>query len=161
MSNIWLISDLHLFHQRIIEYAERPFSDVLSMNKAIIDNWKATVSKKDKVFVLGDIGFSASGKLDKIIFNLPGYKVLIRGNHDKSFTDSKLMNMGFKEIYKYPIILEKKYILSHAPLDLELGDFKNIHGHLHQKFMDEPNYINISVENINYTPVNFEILKLL
>jgi len=159
-NKIFMISDTHFHHKRIIEYADRPFANVLSMNKAIIKNWNAVVSKNDKVFHIGDIGFGTTEDMIKIFRQLNGYKILIRGNHDKRFSDGALIKIGFSEIYKYPIILEEFYMISHAPLFLNNNmPYVNIHGHIHEKTMEGGNYFNVCVEHINYTPIEFKTIK--
>ena len=35
----------------------------------------------------------------------------------------------------------------------------NIHGHVHANTLSDSLYINVSVENINYTPIDFEEIK--
>ena len=80
----WLTADLHLGHVNIIEYCDRPFSDVDSMNEAIVERWNQTVAAEDRVLVLGDV---AMGRIDdtlKIARRLNGVKVLLTGNHDRS-----------------------------------------------------------------------------
>ena len=48
--NLWLTSDLHLFHSNIIKYCNRPYSNCFSMNKDIID----TINKKIHKTKLGN-----------------------------------------------------------------------------------------------------------
>jgi len=50
------------------------------------------------------------------------------------------------------------YILSHIPLhDSQKQRFRgNIHGHIHEKNLPDPWYYNISVEQIDYTPITLE-----
>ena len=157
---IYMISDTHFHHKRIIEYADRPFKNVLSMNKIIMDNWNDIVSKDDKVFHMGDIGFGKTEEMMKIFRKLNGTKILIRGNHDKRFTDSALHKIGFSEVYKYPIIIEGFYILSHAPVFLNKSmPYVNIHGHIHEKSIVGANYVNASVEHTNYKPFSFNSVK--
>lgn len=67
----WIISDTHFSHAKIIEYCNRPFRNVEQMNETIIARWKGAVKPEDVVYHLG-------------ISQLPGKKILIRGNHDKS-----------------------------------------------------------------------------
>ncbi len=43
---IYYISDLHLFHDKIIKKYNRPFSSIEEMHDCIIKNWRNTVKKK-------------------------------------------------------------------------------------------------------------------
>jgi calcineurin-like phosphoesterase family protein len=94
----------------------------------------------------------------KNIFDaLNGVKVLIKGNHDK-FKASQYLQI-FKDIRAYGIL--DKYLLSHIPIHPEsLSRWSaNIHGHLHGNKINDPKYINVSVEQINYTPISLEELN--
>ena len=160
MSKIWIVSDTHFNHKRIIEYASRPFDNIIQMNKTLVKNWNELVKKEDKVFHLGDIGFGTTEEMQKFFQNMNGYKILIRGNHDKRFSDGALRKIGFSEIYKYPIIIQEFYMLSHAPLFLNNAmPYVNIHGHIHEKSIIGANYINACVEHTNYKPINFNSIK--
>jgi calcineurin-like phosphoesterase family protein len=69
------------------------------------------------------------------------------------------MDVGFDEVYPYPIVYEGKYILSHAIVDMFRGSaFINIHGHIHNLESGIPNCINVSVEATGYKPVLLEEL---
>jgi calcineurin-like phosphoesterase family protein len=54
MEKIWLITDTHFYHDRIIELAHRP----KNYHELIINNWKWLVNEDDTVIHLGDIYFS-------------------------------------------------------------------------------------------------------
>jgi calcineurin-like phosphoesterase family protein len=159
MNYIW--SDLHLNHEAVLRYENRPFNSVQEMNKTLIKNWRETVSSKDTIFNLGDVSFKTTkDELEKIIKNLPGKKVLILGNHDRSKSLSWWRDVGFDEVYPYPIIYEGFFMLSHEPLYIcpEMP-YVNIHGHTHGECFD--NYVqrmNVSVENIEYKPVSLDDL---
>lgn len=156
----FFISDLHFGHENVIRYENRPFKNGKDMEESIIKNWNKTVSKKDMIFILGDISFLNVEETTKIIAKLNGRKCLIMGNHDtKSVKAYELM--GFEFVSKYPIIIDKFYICSHEPLYLcHSMPYANIHGHIHSKRMEGGNYFNVSVEQINYTPINFDAIKL-
>ena len=63
---------------------------------------------------------------------------------------------------KYPIIYEKFWMLSHEPLYVNKNmPYCNIHGHIHSLKCDSKHYFNVSVECINYKPINFEKIKKL
>lgn len=152
---IFVISDSHFNHGNIIKYCNRPFETIDEMNNTMIKNWNSVVSNDDKVFHLGDVGLGGREKTEAIIKSLKGRKVLIRGNHD-NFTDSAYLNMGFEEVYKYPIIWNNFIMMSHRPLELsETTPFFNLYGHIHtdERYQDTKTSKCVSVERINYTPL--------
>jgi calcineurin-like phosphoesterase family protein len=56
-------------------------------------------------------------------------------------------------------------ILSHCPVHPQELTYKrahyNIHGHVHENSLDDPKYINVCAEMIDYTPVEFsKLIKL-
>ena len=157
----FLIADPHFWHTNIIKYENRPFADVAEMNGVISENWKNIVSKKDKIFILGDFGFAAFWATVAMIANLPGHKLLIMGNHDRDHSAAWWLRAGMNEVSRYPIIYKKFYILSHEPLYInEHMPYINIHGHIHSKKMEGSQYRNVSVEHTRYSPVPMEeILK--
>lgn len=108
-------SDTHFGHKNIIEYCQRPFKTVDEMNQVLIDNWNAVVKPEDTIYHLGDVAFLKQEAAYKIIQQLNGNKILIRGNHDKG---AGAMNaMGFPEVHdKLQIEINgQKLWLSHYP----------------------------------------------
>jgi len=161
MSKIFVISDTHFCHEKIIDYASRPFSSCAEMDSAIVKNWNSVVKDNDIVFHLGDIGFSRRSQLIEILKNLKGRKKLVKGNHD-IFPDSFYLDNGFEWVSKYPIIVNDFYILSHAPVWLSpVMPYVNIHGHIHQNKLEYDGYVNVSVEHINYTPILLDKIRSL
>jgi calcineurin-like phosphoesterase family protein len=76
-------SDLHLNHLKIIQYVNRPFSDVVEMNEKIIDNWNSKIGKKDLVYHLGDLGFFKKYEdCERMVQRLNGKIINVKGNHD-------------------------------------------------------------------------------
>jgi len=150
---IW--SDLHLSHKNIISYCNRPFETVEQMNETLLNNWRNTVGKNDTIFNLGDFCFNWNGQfLKQTLEKLPGYKVLILGNHDRRYKIQWWQDIGFDEVYPYPVIYKKWYILSHENVFLnEQLPYINIHGHLHQNSLDAKCYVNVCVENTSYKPI--------
>ena len=149
MSNVFFISDLHFGHKRIIEFSGehgRKGSNYEEHDEWIIDSWNSIITKRDLVWVLGDV---AMGKTDNGIYNLSkisrlnGTKRLILGNHDLLSVD---------QYHRYFEIVSgfskyKKYWLSHSPIHpIELRGKKNIHGHVHHRDIGDENYINVCVE---------------
>ena len=158
-SKIWLISDFHLYHKAIIKYTERPFSSIEEMNHKLIINWNSIVKNDDRVFFLGDFCLAGKEQIISCGQQLKGRKILICGNHDSGSLKT-YFEAGFEQISKYPLLLENEYLLSHEPI--KDCKYKNIHGHIHNhplSFDNPENYFNVSVENINYTPISFEKIK--
>ena len=162
--NTYLISDTHFDHFNIIGYCDRPFTNVKAMNEHIITNWNKTVKGDDRVFFLGDFCLGGSDKIKHFAGALNGRKHIIFVNDDRS---TKLYyEAGFEAVYKFPIIFEGFYILSHQPQFLNAHiPYVNIHGHIHNTQQELINvdgknlYYNVSVECINYTPINFSKIK--
>ena len=153
MAQVFITSDTHFGHANIIKYAGRPFDSVEEMDEALVENWNSVVKQGDKVYHLGDVTMN-SKSLD-ILSRLNGRKVLIKGNHDiqklKFYTPHFYDIRGCHEL--------GNFILTHIPVaisqKLRYSD-GNIHGHLHEKSMEDPWYINVSVEQTNYTPISFD-----
>ena len=153
---LFIIADPHFGHKNVITYCSRPFSSVENMDRELIKRWNNTVSKKDKVFFLGDFALDKA-TIQKIAPQLNGMKTLVKGNHD-SYPDEFYSSCGFKEVSKYPILVQGFYLMSHEPLLLsQTTPYFNFHGHVHNdaKYIDTPTSKCVSVERIDYTPYCF------
>ena len=82
-------SDLHLGHQNIITYTNRPFSSVEEMNEGLINNWNGVVSNDDDVYILGDLCMGKINETLPLVELLKGNKKLIPGNHDRCWFGGK------------------------------------------------------------------------
>lgn len=148
---VYFIADTHFGHENIIKYCNRPFKTALDMNNTLIKNWNRVVSNKDIVYHLGDLALCSNEVLEPIIKVLNGKKILIRGNHD-SKSIATYENVGLTVLRNPPILLkEHGLILSHIPLpDTSIpGDYINIHGHIHNKLLNEVSYHN-QLEMLEY-----------
>ena len=170
MSDTWVISDTHFNHANILTFTDRTtgeyvrkFDNVKQMNECMIDNWNSVVKQGDKVYHLGDVFFGPKDDFKSIWPKLNGSKSLIVGNHD----DIKFLSAGgfFKSVYMWRIFREHKLLMSHVPIhesELEWiagGGVLNVHGHIHQNPTPSGPYRNVSVEVIDYTPINIEELS--
>lgn len=164
MGNVWVTADQHFNHGNIIKYENRPFSDVEQMNKFMIEAWNSVVVKDDKVIVLGDFGFGGSDFISDTLNKLRGNKVLVMGNHDRSRSVKKWMELGFQAVYDYPIVYDTCYILSHAPIAglIECVHFHNVFGHVHGNpeidTVSDKGFC-VSVERHEYKPVLWQDIK--
>lgn len=183
MADIYVISDTHFGHANIIYKftPPRPFNTITEHDQALIDNWNSVVRPQDHVYHLGDVCMKKYHL--GIVKKLNGHKRLVRGNHD-IFRTRDYIDVGFEEIYGVRVFLPNTQqnktglVLTHIPLHPNHipGGFKNVHGHLHLNkvlkeievetgigmstdFVPDDTYINVSCEQINYTPVLLESLR--
>lgn len=148
--SVYFAADLHLGHKNIHKY--RPEYETPELHdQAILDMLNDSVTKRGIYYLLGDVAFTqeAISSLSKV--NAYGNIRIILGNHDieRGVKVEDWVNAGFKDIYslkKY-----KEFWLSHAPLHPdELRGKINIHGHTHNKSMQDSRYVCVSLEQTNY-----------
>lgn len=171
--NIWVVSDTHYNHEKILTFYDykdrrvRNFDNVDQMNECILDSWNSVVKPGDIVYHLGDVFFGDQEKFKKDWPKFNGSKRLIVGNHD----DIKFLSSGsfFKKVSMWRMFPEFGLMLSHVPLHVSslwrgkdaTNPLFNVHGHIHTMESPEGGYKNVSVEAINYTPVNIEELRVI
>ena len=153
-------SDLHLGHVNMS--IKREFNSIEEYHELIIKNWNEKISKKDTVYILGDI--TNERKHDyNILDALKGIKIVIPGNHDRRQDIQELS----KHVHNVsgPILYKSNFWLTHIPIHPScLGNKINIHGHIHDKLIYhvdnyiDKRYINVCMENINYIPKTLDEL---
>jgi calcineurin-like phosphoesterase family protein len=81
VSSIWLTSDTHFSHAKIL--ASRPqFRSIEEHDETLIDNWNRVVRRGDRVYHHGDVALGKPEPIAKLIRRLNGQIYLISGNHD-------------------------------------------------------------------------------
>ena len=154
MINRFVCSDLHFSHKNMA--IKRGFKTIEEHDQLIIDNWNSVVKKNDIVYLLGDISMEKRAPY-ALLEKLHGIIYVTLGNHDRLQDTPYLLNYvnGVSSCFEY-----KGYILTHIPIHpSEMDRFRgNIHGHLHDKIILDDRYINVSLERINYTPINLELI---
>lgn len=170
MSDIWVISDTHFGHRNIIEYCDRPFKNTMQMNMAIRDNWNSVVKDGDIVYHLGDVymGWNEPQDIGQFLASLRGRKRLVLGNHDVG--KDVVLHKAFQKIMVWRMFPEFGILLTHVPVhhstlnrgpieDPMAKRLRNVHGHIHEKPSPSMDHRNVSVEQINYRPINIEELR--
>lgn len=173
--NIWFTSDTHFFHESIIRFCRRPFSDVQEMNEELIRRWNRTVPPDGIVFHLGDVCMGKARNWESVLPRLNGRINLILGNHDM-----KHVNQGFMGRFEFvtqqmSINVEgQSILLNHNPFLCYGGAYRNtwqLFGHVHSgpfqnKGLDIPRLemlfplqYDVGVDNNDYRPVSFEEVK--
>jgi len=161
----YLISDLHLDHDNIIDYCDRPYNSVEEMNEALVENWNATVDPDDEVLYGGDLTIrsSAAAVLDWLE-ELNGDIVFLMGNHDNTVFEG-LENVSFVEEYTF----EHRgvpFTVVHDPADGPSSPTGwLLHGHHHNNWPDrfpfvdhDTRRVNFSVELLDYRPLAIDRL---
>lgn len=158
----FFISDTHFFHTNILKFTGddgkriRPFDTLEEMHEYMIAKWNSVVKDQDFVYHLGDVTFQYHGAFNNLMSRLKGQKRLIVGNHDKIWNPA--LQMAFQKVDLWKGFKGHNFTASHMPLRLEGlrdGAF-NVHGHTHQRMMEDKRYINVSVEVRDYTPVHID-----
>ena len=162
---VFVIADLHLdtvTNEKSMEvFGNRWQSYIEKIQK----NWTRVVSDDDIVLCLGDFCFGTKDNIPYYTRQLNGRKILIRGNHDR--TKSLYIEAGFQDVMGEYVLhphhsgFNRIILFTHKP---RIGMDKytaNIHGHIHDQLLDPAifeleNYFNVSVENINYTPIELQ-----
>jgi calcineurin-like phosphoesterase family protein len=155
----FVVSDTHFGHKNILTFRDsddgpliRPFVSVEEMDETMVERWNAVVQPGDRVYHLGDVAIHRRAL--PILNRLNGSKVLIKGNHDifklRDYTPY------FDDIRAYKVFPNHGVICSHVPVhsqQLQSRFTLNVHGHLHTRKIEDARYLNVCVENTNYTPV--------
>lgn len=137
---IYVTSDLHFYHEKVIQNCNRPFLDAQEMNEKLILNWNRVVKPEDDVFILGDVTMKGPEKAYAVLSQLVGKKYLVKGNHDvyidkegwKLYQDIFVWVKNYYELYYQNFL----FILFHFPIEEWNQFFKgsiHLHGHQHNQ----------------------------
>jgi len=180
--DIWVISDTHLGHQNILKFTDGAtgnlvrghlFDNIDQMDEYMLEKWNSVVKPGDIVYHLGDVFMGCKDRFKRQWPKFNGSKRLIVGNHD----DIPFLSSGgfFKKVQMWRMFPEFGLMFSHVPLHesnlLRLKEkggkwpedtesLLNVHGHIHQNPSPDGPYRNVSVEAVDYTPVNIEELRV-
>jgi len=130
-NKLFFSSDLHFGHRNILKYCNRPFKDLEEMEEKLIENHNKVVSKKDTIYLLGDISFTSNTKTRAILDKMNGKKHWILGNHD--LRRKPIYDM-FETVNHYLELKKEKIILFHYPIASWNGMARgtiHLHGHSH------------------------------
>lgn len=127
---IWVTTDWHLWS---VEDRRHPYKGDTKLNEWYT-KFCEKLSDDDVVLILGDLCDPQNAnlkKLEEMIRNMPGYKMLCLGNHDE-LSKGQYLDMGFDTVSE-SVILDN-ILFTHKPV--YVNDYMiNIHGHLHTRVM--------------------------
>lgn len=166
---------------------KRGFASVEEHDEAICEGWTRIVTKRDQVWVLGDLALSDWRRALEVVAKLPGDKHLVLGNHDVGHPLAKNYKPFSPRLYLEVFttvqtmatrkIKGERVMLSHFPYD---GDhtFENrfmqsrlrdegawlLHGHTHSNTIlnnDHPKEIHVGVDAWSLMPAPLGAIEML
>lgn len=165
---IYFTSDLHLNHEAAIRMCNRPFETLEEMNLTLINNINAMVKKHDTLYILGDATYKGGLEdANKLISQINGKKILIRGNHDRKYDPTLFDDIrDFLEVHLGCSGQNYSISLMHYPMvEWPKSRHGSIHLHGHQHNGPEYNQrmkeqgirrYDVGVDANNYCPVSLQ-----
>jgi len=174
---LWFTSDIHFFHQNIIQYCNRPWTSADEMNEGIIRNWNEVVGKDHKVFIIGDLAMGGRGKADRLasmLYRMNGELYLIPGNHDSYVLHPPVSD----RLTILPPLFElrvpdkaarggrQRIIMCHYAMKVWNGSHKgnwHLYGHSHHTMPPDYNIkafdVGIDGKGYDYRPISYAQVK--
>ena len=157
MKSVWVGTDWHVWS--VGHTPHHPYQSVSNIRQ-LSDSYANDIQVDDVFIYLGDLcdpAVTDLNELKRLVQNIPGYKILVKGNHDTD-TDYFYRDIGFDEVCDVCVINQVAF--SHFPLKVE-PDMINIHGHLHSEKrsdVDDANHINAYREDYYKHPIEISEL---
>lgn len=163
--DVFVWSDLHLGHENIIKYTQRPFGGIYHMDESLLAHAQATVKDGQWLLFVGDLAmWKEHARVATWMAGCPGRKALVLGNHDlrgreKPARAEDWMALGFEAVADVAVLPAAHGVpelwATHYPMlrsDLP-AQVLNLHGHTHTGTIAGP-YVNACVEQVDYRPQN-------
>ena len=135
---VWLMTDWHIIKYDKVKKIEYP-----NPHQNLILKYASKIQPDDLLIFLGDIcdgEVEDKNKISMLLHQIPGIKILVRGNNDL-FPDSWYTSHGFQ--YITPKFVWNHILFTHRPQD---NQYKiNIHGHIH----NSKTYYNSEISHYN------------
>lgn len=170
-------ADWHLWHQKILLLAGRPFDDIETHNQVIQSNINHRVGPKDHLVIMGDVAFGSASRLSKWLDGLRCKNLhLVNGNHDDTVQTLVKREPGrFKrhgDVLQYqipwpgrdkPVHVFCSHYAHRVWNKSHYGSY-HVYGHSHGTLADDPNArsMDVGVDTNNFRPWSLdEIVALL
>lgn len=170
----FFIGCLHLGHNKMAQW--RGFKSSKEHDELIINNWNKVVTKRDLVFILGDVTMERPDYY-YYLDELNGRKQVVLGNHDLPKHVPDLL----KHVEAVAGMIDYKgFALTHCPIhpnELQFYPEGNIHAHIHHinkipnqycvaeygkgmgTFSTENKYHHVDAKVIDFTPISLEEIR--
>jgi len=156
---IWITADFHFGHTNILEYCNRPWTNIDRMDNHLIQNIREVVRPEDILIINGDLtmyGPDHHRYVEKIVKKIPGTKVLVFGNHDR-LKPRTYITLGFS-LAATSLILPNSILVTHDPAEAIVWpkDKPVLCGHIHELFKVLDNVVNVGVDVHKYYPIELK-----
>ena len=157
----YFTSDTHFGDPRILRIDRRPFPDLPSHDRALIEAWNAEIGPDDEVWHLGDFAAHASRDHCASVFaRLNGIKRLVRGNHDSN----RVLDLPWAESPVESVRISVtdetgqswRLFLAHYAHRAWPGlwrETRHLYGHTHATLPDTTRSCDVGVDAWDFSPV--------
>lgn len=152
-------ADPHFGHDRIIDFAGRPFQSAHEMDSKILNNINTLVQPDDDLWILGDFGLGVTARKDRYLENIHaqinGRTHLVIGNHD----NQRVLDLPWTSTHRLAEIKDgtRQVTLCHYPMltwNKARRGATMLFGHVHQTWKGSRNCINVGVDVWDFKPVS-------
>jgi calcineurin-like phosphoesterase family protein len=169
--NIFITSDEHYGHERIIQYVNRPFTSVEEQTETMIERHNKAVPDKSSNLTIhaGDMFWNTMRpeKASEILYRLHGKHAFIYGNHDELLERTEWMHpqfewmVGTNKASGTHIVHWQNHtiVINHFAMRTWEKSHKgswHVFGHSHQELPPYGKSFDIGVEGHNYAPWSLE-----
>jgi calcineurin-like phosphoesterase family protein len=173
---LYLTSDEHYSHKKILQYQKRPFASLQEMNQELVLRHNSVVKENDVVIHVGDFSFGKAQHFYRTAMSLNGTHFFMDGSHDWSLRDffagkedpalPSVIQPGWEtKLFLLPKLFEftfrgEKIVLCHYAMQKwwasHYGSY-HFYGHSHGKESNRlPNSRDIGVDTTNFYPILIE-----
>jgi len=155
----YFTSDEHYGHKKIIEYCNRPYSNIEEMDNALIENFNSVVSPKDITVHAGDFCWlnNKQNVYETYVKKLNGSHIFLVGSHDHWQPDSAK--------FVWSSTIDKQFVIAchYCFRTWERSHYNSwqLFGHSHGRLTVDAKQYDIGVDNNNYFPVSFDQIKVI
>ena len=156
---IFFSADPHFSRDNILDSARRPFADVAEMDAALLAGYRRRLTDADTLYLLGDLAHKTTeAETARAYFDqIPGRKVLIRGNHD----GPAVCGLPWDAVHDYLelTIGGTMLVLSHYPMLTWNGartGALHLFGHVHSNWPGSNRSVNVGVDHWGWAPATLD-----
>ena len=163
---IFFTADLHLGHKNILTMTKRKFNSIEEHDNHVINCINSVVKPEDYLYILGDLGFHRNFiELLRCLSEINCKNIhVIKGNHD-SLSDLVQLkrNNVIADVKEMKTVQKgsKSVFCCHYPMREWPGFYRghyHAYGHVHATLPIFEKSIDVGVDSIGFTPIEFDEL---